>query len=730
MASLFVMAAPLYSANLYWVSAAASNWELSANWASASGGPGGAGIPSANDVAIFDGNGNGACTIDADASVRGIKLNSTFNSSVALHNGPNFYIGDLGFTQSHGTFDGETGYVEVLGKFSLRGGTFLAPQSDLYITGTRTSSDTIFSFTNGNFVHQNANVSFSPESGCSALTFFIVVPPSNDFYNVTFEAANTCNSNINSELIVAGSDTLSVSHELHINDGMLGGAISCAGNLFLLSGSTGGYANVILKGPGTQYYSSPNSNPRMDHLVIDKISGSVLPALNTHKFSVGSFSLLSGTFLAPQDTFFIGGIHSQSCALFTHTVGIFDHNNAAVVLDPQSGSTGLNFTMSLSGSNTPFNNIIVRNIQSPANSSVLISAGDTLFNEGNLLLEEGMVNGSVMQTEGDVTIGAGYAGGNAKLLFSGKNPQSLDASANTSGYKGTIVINKLLDVVTLSSPLFISSPGQQVEFVKGNIISSSVNLLTFGDNTSCTGANDSSFVNGPVSKKGDDAFEFPVGTNGTVFAPLKIDASNDVTNEFIVSYSENDPSPVYPSWSLGAGVYSISSCEYWNVTHVQGTTGVRAWLSWNSSRSCTSSASAQIIVAQWDGTMWQNKGALAVTGNTTTGFVQSSSLVNNGVVTLGSSAPLGVNAASENFSVAIFPVPASDVLHIRCMQDDAYACVYDVNGNKIFEELLNPGTTEIPVSSFAKGNYFLLVSFPHATSTGSNPVMKKVFVVE
>jgi hypothetical protein len=66
-----------FGANRYWISSLAGNWNNSANWSAASGGAGGATVPGAGDVAIFDGAGgrNGNCTLDLAPTVGGITVN-------------------------------------------------------------------------------------------------------------------------------------------------------------------------------------------------------------------------------------------------------------------------------------------------------------------------------------------------------------------------------------------------------------------------------------------------------------------------------------------------------------------------------------------------------------------------------------------------------------------------------------------------------------------------------
>lgn len=59
-------------ANRYWVAATASVWDNTANWSTTSGGSGGASVPGASDDVIFDGNGNGNCTLDVNGNAASI----------------------------------------------------------------------------------------------------------------------------------------------------------------------------------------------------------------------------------------------------------------------------------------------------------------------------------------------------------------------------------------------------------------------------------------------------------------------------------------------------------------------------------------------------------------------------------------------------------------------------------------------------------------------------------
>ncbi len=62
-------------AQRYWVASESSNWNDAANWSATSGGAGGASVPSATDLVIFNANGNGSCILSEDVFVTGLTLN-------------------------------------------------------------------------------------------------------------------------------------------------------------------------------------------------------------------------------------------------------------------------------------------------------------------------------------------------------------------------------------------------------------------------------------------------------------------------------------------------------------------------------------------------------------------------------------------------------------------------------------------------------------------------------
>lgn len=118
----------------YWVASTASNWNNTANWSATSGGAGGASVPVAGVVAIFDSGGTGNCTLDIAPTIGSISI-SGYSGSIDL-NGNNLTIsGSTASTFSSGTISNSGAAASVV--LSTTGaaafsGTIISPN----VTGT------------------------------------------------------------------------------------------------------------------------------------------------------------------------------------------------------------------------------------------------------------------------------------------------------------------------------------------------------------------------------------------------------------------------------------------------------------------------------------------------------------------------------------------------------------------------------------------------------------------
>jgi hypothetical protein len=87
------------------------NWSDTAHWSATSGGAGGAPVPTAYDVAIFDGGSSGTCTLDAPSAVSTLSLNGN-NGTLAFGTNTLTVYGDADLRTS-GSFTGTAGGLVV-----------------------------------------------------------------------------------------------------------------------------------------------------------------------------------------------------------------------------------------------------------------------------------------------------------------------------------------------------------------------------------------------------------------------------------------------------------------------------------------------------------------------------------------------------------------------------------------------------------------------------------------
>ncbi|MFN7014751.1 MAG: T9SS type A sorting domain-containing protein, partial [Bacteroidia bacterium] len=197
-------------------------------------------------------------------------------------------------------------------------------------------------------------------------------------------------------------------------------------------------------------------------------------------------------------------------------------------------------------------------------------------------------------------------------------------------------INKSSNEVTLNTPLQISN---NLTFTNGILNSDAINLLIFENTSTTTGANNASFVNGPVRKIGNQAFTFPVGKKGdyyglhfyNAYRPIAISAPANSTHHFTAEYFMQDPHPTYNHGSLAPTITHISNCEYWILDRTNGTSNVNVTLSYSDygpAVACSGVTNqTDLRVARWNGTQWVDHGNGGTTGTTSNGTIVTSAVV-------------------------------------------------------------------------------------------------------
>jgi hypothetical protein len=139
---------------------------------------------------------------------------------------------------------------------------------------------------------------------------------------------------------------------------------------------------------------------------------------------------------------------------------------------------------------------------------VFIKTGCTLRNYGNGFDVAGnlTVNGTINYDANDAR----------KIIFSGSNNQTINGPGTLNIYD--LTLNKTSGTVTLNRAITVDNLST---FIGGIMFTTSTNLLTIAATGTVTGANNASFVNGPVRYYGTNAFIFPVG-KGTDYQPIAI----------------------------------------------------------------------------------------------------------------------------------------------------------------------------------------------------------------
>lgn len=238
------------------------------------------------------------------------------------------------------------------------------------------------------------------------------------------------------------------------------------------------------------------------------------------------------------------------------------------------------------------------------------------FNNTNFFASNITINSNAVLT---------LANGNGTVEFTGGNNQTIGKTFGTpTPVFRRINVNKSANTVTLNTDLTVSI---SAAFTSGVVNTDATNFLNIADNATTTGANDLSYVDGPVRKTGNDAFDFPVGDNG-FYRPISISAPTTATHAFTAQYLNQNHLLGSPAvWD--PSFWTVSGCEYWTLDRNVGASNVFVTLSWNEA-ACNPgyiTNPATLRVTRWTGTNWVDQGNGGTTGTPTNGTIITSAAV-------------------------------------------------------------------------------------------------------
>ncbi len=232
------------------------------------------------------------------------------------------------------------------------------------------------------------------------------------------------------------------------------------------------------------------------------------------------------------------------------------------------------------------------------------------------------------------------AAGNDGTLVSGTITLEDRETVNEIAFCNLVINNTNAIGITLNSSIRVTT---SLTLTDG-VIETGANEIIFMDNATTTSGSNASYIDGVARKIGDDAFVFPVGDNNYI-ANVAISAPADVTDEFTAQYFHVNPDLVpYDRTSKDdIALTKISACEYWIVNRAVGTSSVDLSLSYEDTRSCGVGDPAQLKIAHWNGTQWNEEPRQAgtITVGALNGITTATPVTSFSPFTLATQDPIG-----------------------------------------------------------------------------------------
>lgn len=260
-----------------------------------------------------------------------------------------------------------------------------------------------------------------------------------------------------------------------------------------------------------------------------------------------------------------------------------------------------------------------------------LRAQDAMSNSGNLQL----YSGAYVAIYGDLSNTGSFTDNGSMVYFNGTSAQSISSGAGIIFNHLTIDNSNISGITASNGNIYING---SIVFSNGVLHTTSTNMLVLNDGAGSLGASNSSYIEGPAQKIGNEAFSFPVGKSGN-YQPLYITAPAQATDTYTAEYFMADPRSALGT-NYATGIDHVSGNEYWYLNRNSGTSDVNVKLGWNLLSGLVNNLT-DMRVANWDGASWQNLGNAGNTGNSTSGTVISASAVSfYGPLTLASASTL------------------------------------------------------------------------------------------
>jgi|GEM_PF-916570 fibronectin-binding autotransporter adhesin len=536
-------------------------------------------------------NGTSQLTLSRSASGTYPELTGVYTlASGATGTGTAITISNTGATTTVATpTTGSTNYNDLILAGSSaydisQGGAGIAINDDLRVKG----SSTISSLTGGAVINNAFNYT---STGTTTLTDNLTVNGADSISAGAIQTANSLGGS--GTLVMSGSAILTLITSANGSYPALTGAYSCSGTSSI----------VINNGSGTASISYPAGSTGYNNLNLEGSS---------------DFDMSSGSGITVADSLAV----KSTADIITISGGVtvngpFVHST--------SSTSNLDDVLSVTGAAT-------------------ISGGGTLGLGGDFDIGGGLtITGATLQDNGQ---NINITGGNW-VLNSGGDYSALDGTAtgdvNFEGSSnqtigGTALITNFFDLditnttalpaagVTLNEPIVVTD---NLGLNTGILKTTGTNLITIGTSTASATSDPgstTSFVDGPLSVFGANAFTFPLGNNG-VYAELAIAGSGGpidngvAATQFTCQYTNGTASVNYNTPAdMGTGLNHTSAVEYWVLTRNSSSNNEQAYVSLTSNNPANSGilSMSDLTIANDDPGIWVDMGSNITSGGVPT----------------------------------------------------------------------------------------------------------------
>ena len=225
-------------------------------------------------------------------------------------------------------------------------------------------------------------------------------------------------------------------------------------------------------------------------------------------------------------------------------------------------------------------------------------------------------NGISVDVRGNWNDEGAVAVANGTIRFVGTTAQTI--TGNNISFNNVEVNNTT--GVTVNGKISITG---LLTLTNGLVTTTDVNLITITETGSISTGASTRYINGPLAKRGNTNFIFPVG-NATRYSPLEIQGITS-SSTFKAQYFKT----AYANTStLNAGLNNVSGLEHWILDRTAGTGGAQVALYWDDAVKSGINDLADLQVARFNGTEWVTHGQTSTTGGTT----GSGSILSNDVI--------------------------------------------------------------------------------------------------